>query len=137
MRFNVLGTCSVLGRTNGEICLMPAALEASARVENRQGDDSEDNHGAFEDHKCDFIVGQFAVKALFQFCHTEARSHKDEDCGSKEGFKKKEKVSEHPSGQRADLLGGEGKHTNLKSLENGGVAHFSVRGVKAGFFAVG
>lgn len=85
MRFSVLGTCSVLGRTNGEICLMPAALKAGARVENGQGDDGEDNHGAFEDHKCDFIVSQFAVKALLQFCHSEARPHKDEDCGSKEG----------------------------------------------------
>lgn len=27
--------------------------------------------------------------------------------------------------------------TQLESLENGGVAHFSVRGVKVGFFAVG
>lgn len=137
MRFNVLGTCSVPGRTKGEICLTPAALKANARVENGQGDDSEYNHGAFEDHICDFIVGQLAVKALFQFRHTEARSYKDEDCGSKEGFKKKERVSEQPSSQRVELFGGEGKHTKLESLENGGVAHFSVRGVKAGFVAVG
>lgn len=36
MRFSVLGTCSVLGRTNGEICLEPATLKACARVEYAQ-----------------------------------------------------------------------------------------------------
>lgn len=57
MRFKVLGTCSVLRRTNGEICLTPTALKANARVEDGQRDDGEDNHGAFQDHKCDFLVG--------------------------------------------------------------------------------
>lgn len=38
---------------------------------------------------------------------------------------------------RVELFLGEGEHTQLESLENGGVAHSSVRWVKAGFFAVG
>lgn len=51
---------------------MPDALKTNARVENGQGGEGENNHGAFEDHECDFLVGQLAVKALLEFCHTEA-----------------------------------------------------------------
>ena len=60
-----------------KICRVPSRLEAHARMEYRKTDDSDANHGSFEDHICDFLIGQLAMKPLTQLANSKAASRKD------------------------------------------------------------
>ena len=54
-------------------------------MEDGQADDSDDDHGALEDHEGDFLVGESTVEASLKLGDTEARPNEDGDGGGSEG----------------------------------------------------
>jgi hypothetical protein len=58
---------------------VPRVAQNNARVHHREDAHGQNDHGAFEDHEGDFLVGQFPVEAFLQFGYAEGGSHEDED----------------------------------------------------------
>lgn len=67
-----------------EVRLVPLSAEGDARVESCQAKACDDDHGALEDHECDFLVCECAVESLVEFCGTEDGTHEDGDGGDGE-----------------------------------------------------
>lgn len=67
-----------------EVRLVPLSGKGDSRVERCQAKAGDDNHGALEDHECDFLVCECAVESLVEFCGTEDGTHEDGDGGGGE-----------------------------------------------------
>lgn len=77
--YHTIGEHPILGSTDFEICLVPAALEGHARVQDGQRNEGEKDHHAFEDHEANFLVCEFTIKASFELGDTVAGSDEDEE----------------------------------------------------------
>ena len=53
-----------------EVCLRPMTCKRNSRMEGRQREHGNDDHGTFEDHEGDFLVGEGAVETLAEFRDT-------------------------------------------------------------------
>lgn len=62
-----------------KVPLVPLAAEADAGMEHGKRDAGDDDHGALEDHECDFVVCELAVEALGQLGSAEDGTHEDGD----------------------------------------------------------
>lgn len=69
-----------------EVPLVPLSAEADTWVEQGQADAGDDDHGALEDHECDFLVCERAVETLVEFCRAEDGAHEDGDGGDGEAW---------------------------------------------------
>lgn len=60
-----------------EVPLVPLSAEGDTRVEQGEADTGDDDHGALEDHKCDFIVCERSVETLVELYGAEDGAHED------------------------------------------------------------
>ena len=67
-----------------EVRVCPMTRKRNSRMEDRQGEHGNHDHGTFEDHKGDFLVGERAVEALAEFRNTVDRTDKDGEGGDSE-----------------------------------------------------
>lgn len=77
-------TALATGRPDG---LVPLGLPYKTRVEECQAENRNGNHGRLEDHKGDFVVGEFAIESLRQLRTSEDRSDDDNQCRETECVK--------------------------------------------------
>ena len=67
-----------------EVCVCPVTCKRNSRMEDRQGEHGNHDHGTFEDHKGDFLVGEGAVEALAEFRNTVDRTDENGEGGESE-----------------------------------------------------
>ena len=73
---------SSLAATEPEVSFVPPSTEDKSWVEDSKGNDSDADHGGFEDHVGDFLVGNVAAESLRQLGNTVDGSDEDGNNGS-------------------------------------------------------
>jgi hypothetical protein len=70
----------LLNGTELEVRLVPLSAEGDTWVKHGQTDASDYDHGALEDHECDFVVCECPVKTLVEFRSAEDGAYEDGHC---------------------------------------------------------
>ena len=63
-------------------------------MEDGQGGDGDDDHGALEDHERDLVVGKGAVEAAAELCTAEDGADEDGEGGDDQSYRKADRLAE-------------------------------------------